>query len=93
MSDPMRRYRELGAQLIHMRWVHAGRECAQEEALVESMASLWYDLAPDEQAQIRGEGPKTILPEDISEKSHHEWRERDPVTGAGAARRELREVA
>lgn len=93
MSDPMQRYRELEAQLIHMRWVHRGRECEREEALVEAMASLWYDLAPEEQAKIRAEGPKTMLSAGTTKHGHHSLGERDPATGAGAGRRELREVA
>lgn len=62
-SEPMRRYRDLESQLVQMRQVHEGRECPEEESLVEAMASTWYDLTSEEKAQISSEGPKTLLAE------------------------------
>jgi hypothetical protein len=93
MSAAMQRYRELERMLIHMRWVHQGHECGDEEALVEAMAEGWYALTADEQNEIRAEGPKTLLPEDLGSPAHHEWEDVDPPSGTPFVHRELREVA
>lgn len=93
MSAPMDYYRELERKLIHMRWVHQGRECADEEALVEAMAAAWYALSDAEHHEIRSEGPKTLLPEDLRRPAHHEWEDVDPPSGIPFVHRELREVA
>ncbi len=93
MIEPITRYRDLEAKLIHMRWAHRGLECEEEESHIEAMTSLWYELTPEEQATIRAEGPKTLLPDDIHDHANHEMWERDPATGTGTLRREWREVA
>lgn len=61
MTDAFREYRRLKDELIYMRWLHRGYECPAEEDLVEALANAWRSLSPSERAQIRGEGPQTLL--------------------------------
>jgi hypothetical protein len=61
MTEAFRVYRRLKEELIYMRWLHSGDECPEEEALVEALAEVWYQLSDAERAQIKGEGPQTLL--------------------------------
>ena len=76
----MRNYKNLETQLIHMRWVHQGRECEEEEALLETMSEAWLDMSAEDQRRIRAEGPKTLLDEQ-SPFALREWRDDDPASG------------
>ncbi len=93
MSKALKRYRELESELAHVRWIYRGQESEGEEGIVEALAEAWYGLSEEEQAQIRSEGPKTLLAEGSALITHHEWWECDPTAGTSGARREFREVA
>lgn len=45
-----------------MRLLHGGDESPLEEQLIEDMTTEWEKLSEAEQAAIRAEGPKTMLP-------------------------------
>ena len=91
MTNAFREYRRLKDELIHMRWVHQGYECPEEEALVEALAEAWRPLSASERAQIRGEGQKTLLRE--GEPPRVVLVDTQMFARPGAAPRELREVA
>ncbi|MBT3327541.1 MAG: hypothetical protein HN396_15005 [Gemmatimonadales bacterium] len=92
MNKAMKHYRMLEAQLVHMRWVNRGHESPQEELLVEQMAEAWWDLSGKEQAQIRAEGPKSLITEP-EEVDWHWYVEEDPPEGTIGTLRVFKEVA
>lgn len=71
MTDNFREYWKLKGELIYMRLLHNGYECSEEEALVEALVDAWQPLSDSEKAQIRAQGPQTLLRDDAT---HEEQR-------------------
>ncbi len=89
----MKRYRDIEAQLIHLRWLHRGHEADEEEDIVEALAEAWWDLSDTEQRRIRSEGSKSLIARDESCTTISTLVDVDPVTGSAGTVRRYQEVA
>lgn len=60
MSERLDAYRQLEARLAWVRWIHAGLETLDEEALVDEMEVSWWQLSDDERRVANGEPVPTL---------------------------------
>ena len=93
MTKAMKHYRDIEAQLIHLRWLHRGHEADEEEDIVEALAEAWWDLSDAEQRCIRSEGAKSLIARAESSIARWAFVDVDPVTGSKDTVRLSREVA
>ena len=61
MSEALTEHRSLERKLVHIRWINAGCESAEEDALLEQMDEVWWDLTDEERAAINKEPPKSLI--------------------------------
>ena len=54
-------YHALEEELVAMRLEHGGKECPDEEDLLERMLEAWFRLDVSDQGDIKAEGPKTLI--------------------------------
>ena len=58
MSSAFGTYRRLQEKLLWIRWMHLGLESADEDALLEEMDGVWWNLTADERKSISAEPPR-----------------------------------
>jgi len=58
MTRDLAHYRQLERRLWMARWRSEGRESAEEDAILDEMEDAWMNLAEDERALLRLEGPR-----------------------------------
>ncbi len=61
MSDALQRHRALERELIYIRWKHAGLESKEEEAILDAMEEIWYELSEEEQDELNSEGTQSLI--------------------------------
>jgi hypothetical protein len=61
MSDALAPYRALEDKLIQVRWLNMGYESAEEDALLEEMDELWWNLSDEERDMIHGEPSRSLI--------------------------------
>jgi len=61
MSDALLRYRSLERKLIHTRWINQGYESDEEEALLEDIDEVWWQLTDAERNMVNKERPKSLI--------------------------------
>ena len=61
MSEALQQYRSLEADLIYIRWQHAGFESEEEEPVLDAMTEIWYELSEEEQNELNSEGTKSLI--------------------------------
>lgn len=69
MSDALQRHRALERELIYIRWKHAGLESKEEEAILDAMEEIWYELSEEEQDQLNSEGTKSLIRDNDAKSS------------------------
>lgn len=69
MSDALQRHRALERELIYIRWKHAGLESKEEEAILDAMEEIWYELSEEEQNQLNSEGTKSLIRDNDTKSS------------------------
>jgi len=60
MSERLGAYRQLEARLAWLRWIHAGLETPDEEALVDEMEAAWWLLSAEEREVANSELVPTL---------------------------------
>lgn len=70
MTKDLARYRQLEGRLWMTRWMHEGQEAAEEDAILDEMEDTWMNLAEDERALLRLEGPRCWPTESSSLPPH-----------------------
>ena len=61
MSDALLRYRSLERKLIHTRWINQGFESGEEDALLEGMDEVWWQLSDEKRDMLNKEPPKSLI--------------------------------
>jgi hypothetical protein len=61
MSDALGPYRVLEERLIQVRWLNMGFESAEEDALLEEMDELWWNLTDEEKDMIHREPSRSLI--------------------------------
>ncbi len=60
ISNTLKKYIKLDAVLAHTRYLNNGKESKEEDAILEAMDDLWYELSEDEINKIRVSGAKNL---------------------------------
>lgn len=58
MTRGLAHYRQLERRLWMARWRREGQESPEEDAILDEMEDAWLNLAEDERALLRLEGPR-----------------------------------
>ena len=61
MSERLDQYLQLRHQLVRLRWVRAGFESLEEDALLEEMDEAWAALGPDDLTALKRQPPPPQL--------------------------------
>jgi len=57
----MTRYRDIGKELVHKRWINLGCPFSEEAALLEQMHRLWSQLTQEERDVIDAKPPESLI--------------------------------
>lgn len=78
MNNVMEKYQAFQEKLAYLRWINLGRESAQEDALLEQMDDVWWELSSEEKNTLSskpipqglivpsGGFPSTVVDNDIN---------------------------
>jgi hypothetical protein len=58
MTEDLRHYHQLERRLWMTRWRHEGQESVEEDAILDEMEDAWMNLAENDRAVLRLEGPR-----------------------------------
>ena len=61
MSEALKRYRDLERRLVYTRWINLGYESPEEDALLEEMDGVWWELTAEEREMIDREPPRSLI--------------------------------
>lgn len=52
------KYRERECELLRVRELHRDQDSPEEDAILDQMDVLWYELSDEEKAALSAEGPQ-----------------------------------
>jgi hypothetical protein len=68
MSESLERYLQHRRRLAHVRWVHAGFESPEEDALLDEMDETWHALDAADRAELRQRPPAAQLTRPVARR-------------------------
>lgn len=93
MSEASREYLELQKGLVRIRWMHQGTESPEEDALLDEMDAVWWQLTDEERHTVNSSEPKSLIRWEARGSGHRELTDLDVWSSAERGFYAIAEVA
>lgn len=93
MTEALDRYRRLEDDLVFVRWVNQGLESDKEDAILDEMDEVWWDLDDQERALIEATPPRSLIRGPSAGGYHRRLVDSDLETNPAAPPRKTEEAA